>query len=138
GRGHHPLRRRRREAPAAVLVATREALTGRSDVTGRAGDALPVTESIIVSTGRGDGALPEHQPTRRASDADRTAVVDRLRLAAGEGLIDFDELEHRLAAAWSARTLPELAPLTADLPANPTPPATPAQRRQRPIGMEDE
>ncbi|HSP04567.1 MAG TPA: DUF1707 domain-containing protein [Acidimicrobiales bacterium] len=91
-----------------------------------------------MSTGRGDGALPEHQPTRRASDDDRTQVVDRLRLAAGEGLIDLDELEQRLAAAWSARTLPELAPLTADLPATTTPPATPAQRPRRPIGMEDE
>ena len=94
-------------------------------------------ESTTVSTGRGEGATPEHRPTRRASDADRTQVVDRLRLAAGEGLIDLDELEQRLAAAWSARTLPELAPLTADLPATPTTRPTPTPRR-RPIGMEDE
>ena len=93
-----------------------------------------------MSTARGDGALPEHQPTRRASDADRTQVVERLRLAAGDGLIGLDELEERLAVAYSARTLPELAPLTADLPAETGPP--PAERaapsRRRPIGMEDE
>jgi class 3 adenylate cyclase len=93
-----------------------------------------------VSTARGDGALPEHQPTRRASDADRTQVVDRLRLAAGDGLIGLDELEERLALAYSARTLPELAPLTADLPAETAPPPADraATRGRRPIGMEDE
>lgn len=98
-------------------------------------------ESSPVSTGRGDEALPEPQSTRRASDADRSEVVDRLRTAAGEGLIDLGELEERLSAAYSARTLPELVPLTADLPApSSSPPAASAGPGgvRRPIGMEVE
>jgi hypothetical protein len=57
----------------------------------------------------------------RASDAEREAVADRLRTAAGDGRLDPDELEERLAAAYSARTTGELVPLTADLPAAPRP-----------------
>lgn len=47
-------------------------------------------------------------------------MVERLRHAAGDGAISLQELEDRLAAAYAARTLPELAPLTADLPSPPT------------------
>jgi len=43
-------------------------------------------------------------------------VVDVLRIAAGDGLLTADELDERLEAALSARTLSELAALTADLP----------------------
>ncbi len=53
----------------------------------------------------------------RASHADRDRVVDVLRIAAGDGLLDADELDERVEAALSARTLRELAPLTEDLPA---------------------
>lgn len=73
---------------------------------------------------RGDGGLPERAAGPRASDDDRLVVVTRLREAAGEGLIDLDELEARIAATYEARTLPELAPITADLPA-PRPHAPP-------------
>lgn len=52
----------------------------------------------------------------RASHADREAVAERLREAAGEGRLDMDELEERLEAAFSAKTYGELVPLTADLP----------------------
>ncbi|MFI6083013.1 DUF1707 domain-containing protein [Streptomyces sp. NPDC051217] len=55
-------------------------------------------------------------PELRASHADRERVVDVLRIAAGDGLLTADELDERLEAALSARTLSELAPLTADLP----------------------
>ena len=37
------------------------------------------------------------QPSLRASDADREAVTERLREAAGEGRLEPDELEDRLA-----------------------------------------
>jgi Domain of unknown function (DUF1707) len=60
-------------------------------------------------------STPEH----RASDAEREAVADRLRAAAGDGRLDADELEDRLAAAYVARTRGELVPLTADLPEEP-------------------
>jgi Domain of unknown function (DUF1707) len=66
----------------------------------------------------------------RASDADREHIADRLRKAAAEGRILTEELEHRLAAAFSARTYGELDELTADLPRD----AAPVRRRpQLPI-----
>ncbi|MFI6284701.1 DUF1707 domain-containing protein [Streptomyces sp. NPDC051018] len=59
---------------------------------------------------------PGSSPGLRASHADRDRVVDVLRIAAGDGLLTAEELDERLEAALSARTLSELAPLTADLP----------------------
>jgi hypothetical protein len=53
----------------------------------------------------------------RASDADRDRVLDVLREAAAEGRLTPDELDERMGAALAARTLGELATLTADLPA---------------------
>jgi hypothetical protein len=68
-------------------------------------------------------ALPyEPEPSQlRASDADREVAVERLRAAALEGRLDDDELENRLADAYSARWCSELAELTNDI----TPPADP-------------
>lgn len=59
---------------------------------------------------------PGSSPELRASHADRDRVVDVLRIAAGDGLLTADELDERLEVALSARTLSELAGLTADLP----------------------
>ncbi len=69
-----------------------------------------------MTEGRSDGALPERADQLRASDDDRAQVVARLRTAAGEGRIDLDELEERIAATYRAQYLPDLAPITADLP----------------------
>jgi hypothetical protein len=55
-------------------------------------------------------------PELRASHTDRDRVVDVLRVAAGDGRLTSDELDERLEAALSARTVSELAVLTADLP----------------------
>ncbi|MFJ5305153.1 DUF1707 domain-containing protein [Streptomyces sp. NPDC088350] len=52
----------------------------------------------------------------RASHADRDRVVDVLTGAAGDGRLTAEELDERVEAALSARTLGELAVLTADLP----------------------
>ncbi|GIH24998.1 hypothetical protein Aph01nite_33080 [Acrocarpospora phusangensis] len=52
----------------------------------------------------------------RASDADREAVSERLRVAAGEGRITLDELDERLEAVYAARTYAELDALILDLP----------------------
>ncbi len=52
----------------------------------------------------------------RASDADREYVAERLRNAAVEGRILAEELEHRLEAAFAARTYGELSALLSDLP----------------------
>ena len=54
-------------------------------------------------------------PDVRASDADRDRVVDTLRVAVGDGRLTADEFGERMEAALSARTLGELAVLTADL-----------------------
>jgi hypothetical protein len=69
-------------------------------------------------------------PAHRASDADREATGERLRQAAAEGRLDAEELDERLGAAYAARTVDDLAPLTADLPAPqaPAPPAPPSER----------
>jgi hypothetical protein len=58
----------------------------------------------------------------RISHADRERVADLLRDAAGEGRIDFDELEERLTATYAARTRADLVPITRDLPARPEQP----------------
>jgi hypothetical protein len=44
-----------------------------------------------------------------------------LRVAAGDGRLSAEELDARLESALSARTLGELAGLTADLPGGPQP-----------------
>lgn len=59
---------------------------------------------------------PGHDPELRASHADREAVAETLREAAGDGRIGIDELEDRLERAFGAKTYGELEPLTADLP----------------------
>jgi Flp pilus assembly protein TadB len=66
----------------------------------------------------------------RASDADRDAVTDRLREAAGEGRLEPEELEERVDAALRARTYGELTRLVADLPRKSTTPWRPGRRRK--------
>ena len=61
-------------------------------------------------------AMSDDVPDLRASHADRDRVVDTLRIAGGDGRLSAEELETRLESALSARTLGELARLTADLP----------------------
>ena len=64
------------------------------------------------------GADPESLPPGqlRASDADRAAVVERLRVAYDDGRLDLAEYDERVRTAYAARTYAELARLTADLP----------------------
>lgn len=52
----------------------------------------------------------------RASHEDRDIVVDQLRVAAGDGRIDAEELDQRIEAALNARTYGELDRLIKDLP----------------------
>ncbi|MEV6949355.1 DUF1707 domain-containing protein [Streptomyces sp. NPDC051172] len=63
--------------------------------------------------------MSNEQPGLRASHEDRDRVVDVLRVAAGDGRLSAEELDSRLESALSARTLGELAELTADLPVTP-------------------
>ena len=68
----------------------------------------------ISPTGKLSG--PGSSPELRASHADRDRAVDVLRVAAGDGMLTSAELDERLEAALSARTVSELTALTADLP----------------------
>ena len=68
---------------------------------------------------------PDRSPALRASDADRERAVEVLRLAAGDGRLDVEELDERLARAYATRTVSELDALTADLQPAPAPVATP-------------
>ncbi|GHC95759.1 hypothetical protein GCM10010313_01200 [Streptomyces violarus] len=52
-----------------------------------------------------------------ASDAEREALVERLRVATGEGRLTLEELADRCEAAYLARTREQLAVLGQDLPA---------------------
>jgi hypothetical protein len=73
----------------------------------------------------GDGSV-------RAGNADRERVVAQLNAAFAEGRLDVGELDERVAAAYAAKTLGELVPLTADLPVGRARAAGPARRETAP------
>lgn len=62
----------------------------------------------------------------RASDAEREAVVERLRIASVEGRLTFEELAERSEAAYTAVTRGDLDHITDDLPGLGAPGANPA------------
>lgn len=64
------------------------------------------------------GEEPKELPRAemRASHEDRDIIVEQLRVAAGDGRIDGDELDQRIEAAMTARTYGELDRLIKDLP----------------------
>ncbi|WP_437089694.1 DUF1707 and DUF4190 domain-containing protein [Streptomyces sp. enrichment culture] len=66
--------------------------------------------------GQGQG-----QPSMLASHAERERAVDVLRAGYGEGRLEHAEFEKRVARAYEARTVGELALLVADLPQGPVP-----------------
>jgi hypothetical protein len=57
----------------------------------------------------------------RVSDREREDAVSRLRSAAGEGRLTFEELAERTELAYAARTDAELARIAEDLPATAAP-----------------
>lgn len=61
---------------------------------------------------------PTPAPPLRASDQDRDHVAALLGDAMATGRLTSVELAERMEAAYSAKTLAELVPLTADLPAS--------------------
>jgi hypothetical protein len=72
-------------------------------------------------------SLDPSRPPLRASDADREAVAERLRVASVDGRIDSEELEQRLSQVYAARSVAELDQIVADVvpPPPPAPPAAP-------------
>jgi hypothetical protein len=69
-------------------------------------------------------------PDLRASDEDRERVVEALTDHCAAGRLSLEELPERVARAYGATTLQELAEVTADLPGRH--PASPAERPRRP------
>ncbi|HEX6669413.1 MAG TPA: DUF1707 domain-containing protein [Gemmatimonadales bacterium] len=69
---------------------------------------------------------PVEPGSLRAGNADRERVVALLNGAFAEGRLDVRELDERVAAAYAAKTMGELAPLTADLPVSRSPARRPA------------
>lgn len=77
---------------------------------------------------------PGQQPARpqdliRIGNAEREQVVQRVHDAFAEGRLEAEELQERLDAAYRAKTMADLAPLTADLPEPGTTVAPPAATR---------
>jgi hypothetical protein len=62
------------------------------------------------------GPSPIQAAQPRASDPDRDTTIDILCAAVGDGRLTLTELDERVGAALSARTLTQLAALIADLP----------------------
>ncbi|MEO3885735.1 DUF1707 domain-containing protein [Nonomuraea sp. B5E05] len=75
----------------------------------------------------------------RASDAEREAVVEQLRVASVEGRLTLAELTDRTEAAYTATTQAELTLLTQDLPTGgapaPAPPAASGRKRRWFVGI---
>jgi hypothetical protein len=69
------------------------------------------------------GPVPRDQI--RAGNDDREKVVKQLNDAFSEGRLELSELEERVSAAYAAKTVGELRPLTADLPGAPGLPSAP-------------
>ena len=70
--------------------------------------ARPGDEMAAWSGGRGH---------LRASHADREQVIDTLKAAFVQGLLDKDEFDLRVGQAFASRTYAQLALVTADIPA---------------------
>ena len=75
-------------------------------------------------------SLDPSRPALRASDADREAVAERLRVASVDGRIDSEELEERLSQVYSARWVGELDRIVADVVPPPPPAPAPAPALQ--------
>jgi Domain of unknown function (DUF1707) len=89
---------------------------------------IPVVPLAFILPG------PLFQPEQRASDADRDTAVDILCTAVAEGRLTLAELDERVGAALSARTICELAALIADLSGPWTPVPASASVRVSPPG----
>lgn len=75
-------------------------------------------------------APPPGNPPMRASDADRAATAERLRVGLTEGRLTVSEYDERVRAAYAAVTQSELEPLVADLP-EPVPDESPEEVARR-------
>ncbi|MFD0692375.1 DUF1707 SHOCT-like domain-containing protein [Actinomadura fibrosa] len=89
----------------------------------------PAPADRTVPQARADRTVPPEAV--RASDAEREAVVERLRVASVEGRLTFEELAERTEAACMAVTRGDLERITTDLPGMGAPGANPAPLQVR-------
>lgn len=68
----------------------------------------------MPSTDSTPPAVPDRD--KRAADADRQRVAERLRTALDEGRLELGEYDERLQRTYAAKTYAELDPLLADIP----------------------
>jgi hypothetical protein len=110
---------------AAVFTGFRPILVGLlTSIEQYGDDSPPIASGGPMTVAREptlaveNGAAPPHRRSSgvRASDRERQDVVDRLHRALGEGRLDLDETDARVAAAYATRTREDLVPLVADLP----------------------
>ena len=71
---------------------------------------------------------PQPRGPIRAGDADRERVVEALRVHAGAGRLDAEELERRIEAAYAATYVSDLDAVLAELPSLPRTGARPSRR----------
>jgi len=83
--------------------------------------AYPPQPGVPEGYGPGGLPVPAVNPAWLASSADRERTVGVLRAGFTEGRLTEDELDDRVALAYSARTYEQLWALTADLPAGAVP-----------------
>jgi hypothetical protein len=115
-------------AAAMARITDEDRLVART----RAGYTLAAStySRAMTDTARSSAPLIAADAAR-AADADREAVAERLRIAAGDGRIDLVELEERLGKAYAAKTYGQLEVLVADLPVH-APSITPADALPEP------
>jgi hypothetical protein len=77
--------------------------------------------------GPGDEMAAAASGRMRASHADREQVIEMLKAAFVQGLLDTDELDQRVGQALASRTYADLATLTADLADRPSTAARPPE-----------
>ena len=76
----------------------------------------PVAADRADRADRAERAAKRDPALLRISDSERQEFIDQLTRHCAEGRLTFEELDERIACAWSARTQAELRPLAEDLP----------------------
>ncbi len=113
------------------MSSTPDAASPSPDAASPSPDAAsPSPDAAGPSPDTAEPPAPDGPPPLRASDTDRQATVHSLQDALARGMLTFEEAGDRMRAAWAARFVRELPPLTADLPSRaPEPGGPPGWRR---------
>lgn len=88
-----------------------------------------------MMTGQGDdiAAYAGRRGRLRASHADREQVIEGLKAAFVQGRLTKDEFDLRVGQTLASRTYAELAAVTTEIPAGPTPALPPPEQSRPPV-----